>query len=160
MISKKKKIIVLCSMMVLLVITGFLNLTLNSNNSAVISTGSESTSQKGNFFANYRTERDSARAQEKLYYQVLLDSANASTEAKKNAESAIAKIAATMESELLLEGYIVAKGFNDAVVSFTENFVNVMVDKDELTEAEVAQIVQVVQEQTAKSIDNIKIIPV
>ena len=61
---------------------------------------------------------------------------------------------------MLLEGYIKSKGFNDAVVSFTENFVNVMVSAQSLTEAEVAQIVQVVQEQTSKSIDNIKIIPV
>lgn len=113
-----------------------------------------------NFFNSYRTERDTARNQEYLYYQVILDSANASDSAKMSAETSLAQLAATKEKELLLEGYIKSKGFEDAVVSFTENFVNVMVSADSLTEAEVAQIVQVVQEQTSKSIDNIKIIPV
>jgi len=158
MVTKKKKIFVLSAMMVLLVITGFLNLTLNTGN-AVVSTGTEAT-ETVSFFTSYRTERDSARTQEKLYYQVILDSANSSTEAKTSAQSALAELAALQESELILEGYIKAKGFEDCVVSFTENFVNVMVKSESLTDSEVAQIVQVVQEQTAKSIDNIKIIPV
>jgi len=158
MVTKKKKIFVLSAMMVLLVITGFLNLTLNTGN-AVVSTGTDAT-ETVSFFTSYRTERDSARTQEKLYYQVILDSANSSTEAKSSAQSALTKLASLQESELILEGYIKAKGFEDCVVSFTENFVNVMVKSQSLTESEVAQIVQVVQEQTAKSIDNIKIIPV
>ena len=159
--SKKKKIIVLTSMLALLVVTGFLNITLNNNNSATINASNnvENVSSE-NFFNSYRTERDTARNQEYLYYQVILDSANASDSAKASAETSLAKIAATKEKELLLEGYIKAKGFDDAVVSFTENFVNVMVSADALNESEVAQIVQVVQEQTSKSIDNIKIIPV
>lgn len=72
----------------------------------------------------------------------------------------VINLAAKQEQELVLEGYILAKGFNDAVVSFTDNYVNVMVKSGELNEAQVAQIVEVVQEQTSKSIDNIKIIPV
>ena len=159
--SKKKKIIVLTSMLALLVVTGFLNVTLNNNNSATINASNnvENVSSE-NFFNSYRTERDTARNQEYLYYQVILDSANASDSAKASAETSLAKLAAIKEKELLLEGYIKAKGFDDAVVSFTENFVNVMVSADALNESEVAQIVQVVQEQTSKSIDNIKIIPV
>ena len=158
--SKKKKIIVLTSMLVLLVLTGFLNITLNNNTQAVVNTSNTETISSESFFNSYRTERDTARNQEYMYYQVILDSANASESAKATAETSLAKLAATKEKELLLEGYIKSKGFEDAVVSFTENFVNVMVSADALSEAEVAQIVQVVQEQTSKSIDNIKIIPV
>ncbi len=159
--SKKKKIVVLSCMLALLVVTGFLNITLNNNNTAVIDASNtiENVSSQS-FFNSYRTERDTARNQEYLYYQVILDSANASDEAKSSAETSLAQLAALKEKELLLEGYVKSKGFNDAVVSFTENFVNVMVSAESLTEAEVAQIVQVVQEQTSKSIDNIKIIPV
>ncbi len=157
MVAKKKKIIVLSVMMGLLVLTGFLNITLNNNNDVVNTSGVVSTA---NFFTSYRADRDEARTQEKLYYTAILESASSSVEAKTSAEEALANIAAQIESELYLEGNIKAKGFDDVVVSMTENFVNVMVKSAELTEAQVAQIVQVVQEQTNKSIDNIKIIPV
>ena len=159
--SKKKKIIVLTSMLALLVVTGFLNITLNNNSSATINASNnvENVSSQ-DFFNSYRSERDTARNQEYLYYQVILDSANASDSAKASAETSLAKLAATKEKEMLIESYIKAKGFEDHIIKFTENFVNVMVSADALSEAEVAQIVQVVQEQTSKSIDNIKIIPV
>ena len=159
--GKKKRIIVLSCMLALLVITGFLNITLNNNTSMAINASNNvDTITSQNFFNSYRTERDTTRNQEYLYYQVILDSANASDSAKMSAETNLAQLAAIKEKELLLEGYIKSKGFEDAVVSFTQNFVNVMVSAESLTEAEVAQIVQVVQEQTSKSIDNIKIIPV
>ncbi|MBQ7602679.1 MAG: SpoIIIAH-like family protein [Clostridia bacterium] len=159
--SKKKKIVVLSCMLALLVVTGFLNITLNNTNTSAINASNNlETVSSQSFFNSYRTERDTARNQEYLYYQVILDSANASDSAKMSAETSLAQLASIKEKELLLEGYIKSKGFEDAVVSFTENFVNVMVSAETLTEAEVAQIVQVVQEQTSKSIDNIKIIPV
>jgi len=155
---KKKKIIVLSVMMGLLILTGFLNVTLSQTSGEVISTSTNVKS--GNFFTSYRADRDSARDQEKLYYSAILESASSTQEAKSNATSALNNIAAMVESELYLEGNIKAKGFSDVVVSMSNNFVNVMVSADKLTDAEVAQIVQVVQEQTNKSIDNIKIIPV
>ena len=146
-------------MLCLLVLTGFLNLSINqAGNGEVINTNASINSS--NFFTSYRAERDSARTQEKLYYTGILESQNTTAEAKKSAETALANIAATIESELYLEGNIRGKGYEDVIVSMTDNFVNVMVKSDELTDAQVAGIVQVVQDQTQKSIDNIKIIPV
>ncbi len=158
MVTKKKKIIVLSVMMGLLVLTGFLNITLNQSGQGIVDTGGNVTT--ANFFTSYRAERDTARDQEKLYYTAILESASSTAEAKESAQTALANIAAQIESELYLEGNIKAKGFDDVIVSMSNNFVNVMVKATELTDAQVAQIVQVVQEQTSKSIDNIKIIPV
>ena len=156
MITKKKKIFILSTMVALLVLTGFLNLTLNQ----AASTASGEETSTASFFETYRVDREAARDQQSLYYQAILDSANSSATAKEEAQTNILALAAKEEQELVLEGYILAKGFEDVVVSFTENYVNVMVKASELTESEVAQIVQVVQEQTQKSIDNIKILPV
>ena len=158
MVTKKKKILVLSVMMGLLVLTGFLNVTLNQAGSEVINTSGTVTS--ANFFTTYRTDRDTARTQEKLYYTAILDSASSSQDAKNSAENSLANMASMIESELYLEGNIKAKGYDDVIVSLTNNFVNVMVKAQELTDAQVAQIVQVVQDETKKSIDNIKIIPV
>ena len=158
MVTKKKKIIVVSVMMGLLVLTGFLNITLNQGTGEAIHTGGTVTS--ANFFTTYRADRDTAREQEKLYYTAILESASSTADAKTSAQESLANIASKIESELYLEGNIKAKGFDDVIVSMTDNFINVMVKATELTDAQVAQIVQVVQEQTSKSIDNIKIIPV
>ena len=159
MFTKKKKIIVLASMVALLVLTGFLNLTLNQQAISTTSTQNAQISSQS-FFEAYRIDRNTAREQQALYYKAIIESENSTNEAKHEAEVNLSLMASKQEQELVLESYILAKGFNDAVVSFTDNYVNVMVKATELTEAQVAQIVEVVQEQTSKSIDNIKIIPV
>lgn len=158
MVTKKKKIIVLVSMVALLVLTGFLNLTLNKQ--AVTTTSSENFQKSANFFETYRLDRDNARQEQALYFQAIIDSKNSTEESRQEAKASLQNLAAKKEQELVLEGCILAKGFDDAVVSFTDNYVNVMIKAKELSEAEVAQIVDVVEKQTSKSIDNIKIIPV
>lgn len=158
MFTKKKKIIVLCSMVALLVLTGFLNLTLNKQTLSTTST--ENTISSQSFFESYRIDRNTSREQQVLYYKAIIESENSTMEAKDEAQKSLSSLAAKQEQELVLEGYILAKGFNDAVVSFTDNYVNVMVKSSELSQEKVAQIVEVVEEQTSKSIDNIKIIPV
>ena len=155
----KKKIVVLVSMVALLVLTGFLNLTLNKQ-ALSTTTSTDNAVSSLSFFESYRVDRDASRKQQALYYEAIIQSENSTQEAKTEAEKNLSLMASKQEQELVLESYILAKGFNDAVVSFTDNYVNVMVKSNELTESEVAQIVSVVQEQTSKSIDNIKIIPV
>ena len=66
----------------------------------------------------------------------------------------------TMKLELTMEGLIKAKGFADAIVSCSDSYVNVIVKSESLEDGEVAQIVDVVQGQTQKDIDYIKIIPI
>lgn len=157
MVSKKKKIIVLSVMMLLLVATGFLNLTLNKQ---VSETQTVSTTETLSFFESYRMDRNTAREQQKMYYSSILESQSASLSSKQSAENSLNELAYKIERELILEGSIMAKGFDDAVVSFSDSFVNVMVKAENLTDSEVAGIVEIVQEQTNKSIDNIKIIPI
>ena len=70
------------------------------------------------------------------------------------------QLIAAMELELVTEGLIKAKGFEDVIVTNTTSSVNVIVKSGTLEATQVAQIVEVVQEQTGAIIDNIKIIPV
>ena len=64
-----------------------------------------------------------------------------------------------MEKELVTEGIIRGKGFEDAIVTSSASNVNVFVKSAELTSAEVAQITSVVTEQLSVEIDKIIIIP-
>ena len=155
--SKKKKIIILVTMFVLLVVTGYLNIVFNDN-STVVTSGENITT--GNFFTTYRTDRQSTRDQEIAYYDAIIASTSSSAEAKASAESKKQEIVSNMELELVTEGLIKAKGFEDVVVTSSASCINVVVKSGELTSGEVAQIVSIVQEQSGFDLDNIKIIPV
>ena len=65
-----------------------------------------------------------------------------------------------MGPEHLVEGLIKAKGFEDCVVTISDTDVNAVVKGGELTETEVAQIVEIIQSQLNTRLENIKIIPV
>lgn len=159
MLSKKKKIIILSIMAILLVVTGYLNITLNSGIEDA-ATNINTETQQGSFFNTYRTDRESTRSQEILYLDAILSSQTSSEDAKLVAENKKVELVKTMELELVIEGLIKAKGFDDVIVTNTTSNVNVIVKSAQLSSSEVAQIVSIIQEQTGKSIDNIKILPV
>lgn len=159
MLTKKKKIIVLVSMLVLLVVTGVLNIVLNNQISATTETASYEYSSSS-FFNTCRTDRTTTRNESINYYKEILNSASSSSEAKKNAEAQIDALMQASNMEVTMEGLIRAKGFTDALVNYSSTYINVILKSSELTENEVAQIVSVIQSQTARDIDYIKIIPV
>lgn len=154
--SKKKKIIILATMFVLLVVTGYLNIVLNKG---TVQTNGDNV-VTGNFFTTYRTDRQTTRNEEIAYYDAIIASATSSSEAKTSAETKKQQLVGNMEMELITEGLIKAKGFEDVVVTSSNNYINVVVKSAELKSSEVAQIVAIVQEQSKVNLDNIKIIPV
>lgn len=161
--SKKKKIIVLSVMVALLLVTGVVNVVLNNNltstNVGVADTTQSVSTSTQNFYSMYRTERESTRQQELQFYEAIMTSATSSTEAKKDAESKKLALIAQMEKELVTEGIIIGKGFDDAIVTQSSANVNVFVKSPELTSIEVASITEVVKEQLGVTIDEIIIIP-
>ena len=156
MLMKKTKIFILIAMVLLLGVTGYLNVALN-NNATTPTSGAITTA---NYFDTYRTDRQSTRDQELLYYDSIISSESSSSEAIANAEAKKLEIVNAMESELVMEGLIKAKGFEDVIVTNSASNVNVIVKGTNLESSQVAQIVEIVKQQTSKSIDNIKIIPV
>lgn len=156
MLSKKKKIIIVSAFCLLLAVTGALNIILNNN----ILKANNDTVTTANFFVTYRADRTDTRNQSMLYLDAIIASTTASAEAKTAAENKKQELIALMNQELVLEGLIKAKGFADVIVSTSTTNLNVIIKSAELTEAEVAQIVDVVKGQTNYTIDNIKIIPV
>lgn len=156
MLKKKTKIFILIAMVLLLGVTGYINVALN-NNATTPTSGAITTA---NYFDTYRTDRQSTRDQELLYYDSIISSESSSSEAIANAEAKKLEIVNAMESELVMEGLIKAKGFEDVIVTNSASNVNVIVKGTNLESSQVAQIVEIVKQQTSKSIDNIKIIPV
>ena len=156
MLSKKKKIFIIVAMVVLLAVTSYLNIALN--NKAVGT--SNNTVTTSNFFSSYKDDRTENRNQQILVLEAIIADANSSEDAKAVAETKRAELVSLMETELLTEGLIKAKGFEDVIVAATNNSINVVVKSANLEANEVAQIAQIILDNTNVSIDNIKIIPV
>ncbi|MCI5797471.1 MAG: SpoIIIAH-like family protein [Firmicutes bacterium] len=154
MLSKKKKIIILVVMVALLVVTGYLNIALNNN-----VTTQTSTTTTTDFYAGYRSDRQNSRETAIMYYDSIIASADSSEEAKALATQSRQELIDAMEKELVVEGLLKSAGFEDAVLTTTSENVNVIVKASELSAGELAKIGKIVQEQTGKSLDNIKIIP-
>lgn len=159
MLSKKKKIIVLVGMVALLVLAGCLNIFLNLKNDEgdPISGGDYN---YGNFFATYRTDRQTTRDQTILYLDAIINNEASSEEAVANAEASKLELTQNMELELVLEGLIKSLGFDDAVVTNSTENVNIIVKAAELTSEQAAQILEVVMTETKKEAINVRIIPV
>lgn len=153
--KRKTKIFVLVVMVLLLGVTGYLNIVLNSTSNNVENTSTSAMS----YFELYRSDRESTRDQELLYYQAIKDGAT-DEETAKNAEMAINDLLARMETELIVENTIKGYGFTDCIVTTSTKNVNVIVEAESLSTSEVAKIVSVIQDELHTNIKNIKIIPV
>ena len=154
--KKKTKIIVITAMVLLLGITGYLNIMLNNS----IVNEESNVVQTASYFQTYRSTRESTRDQELLYYDAIITNENSTADAIQKAENLKLDLINQMEQELVVEGLIKAKGFEDCIVSMLDGNVNAVVKAKELSSSEVAQILAVIQTQLNTSLENIKIIPV
>ena len=152
----KKKVLVLVAMVVLLVATGVLNWALNTNFSKE---EIPTVTTVETFFSGYRTDRTTTRQEEFLLLDAILSSENSSEEAKVAAENQKLEIALRVEDELVLEGLIKSKGFADAIVTMTSKNVNVVVNTEEITNAQATQILDIITSGTTYLATNVKIIP-
>lgn len=155
--KKRTKIIIITVMVLLLGVTGFLNVMLNNS---VSNSDNDNTQTTASYFQTYRSDRESTRDQEMLYYDAIIASETSTEDAIKSAEEGKLALIEQMEQELVVEGLIKAKGFEDCVVTISGENINAVVKASELSSAQVAQIVSILQAQFNVDIDYIKIIPV
>lgn len=156
--SKKKKIIVLASMVALLVLTGCLNYFLNRPSTQ--SAGADSTVTYSDYFAASRADREASRSETVMYYEAIIGSEASSAEAKASAEAELAQLVAGMDAEQRLETLIKALGFSECLVTVGKENVNVIIKSGALTDQEVAQVLDVVISETGKTAGNIRIKPI
>ena len=155
--TRTKKILVLSVMVVLLVATGVLNWALNDR--LIDNTPADANAVTETFFAAYRSDREATRESEFLYLDAIITSETSSAEAKKAAEEQKLGLVERMEKELQLATLIKSKGFEDAIVTMSESGVNVVVGAPEVTAAQAAQILDIVQTVTTFKAADVTIIP-
>lgn len=110
-----------------------------------------------NYFIEHKLDRDKLRGSLIEQLQDMVDNEKTSDEMRKQAQSEIIKIGSISETELYIEGLIKAKGFEDALVFLKEDDAKVVVSANELTEQDVAKILDIVKNETGLETSQIKI---
>ena len=77
----------------------------------------------------------------------------------KGAEKMYLDLVDNMETEATLEGLIKAYGFDDCIVTISDNNVNVVIKDSELTMEETAQVLHIITEQTEYTAADVVVIP-
>lgn len=162
MFKISRKAIVISAMVVLLLVTGILNwkyVASNVNDGAAVTDNKQNQDvETASFFTTYKSERTANREEEMTYLDSVIANANTDTATVNEAQQMKMEIVANMELESTLEGLLVAKGFDDAIVTFGSTSVNVVVKDAELTQAKVAQILDIVTTETQYTAGEVKVI--
>ena len=116
--------------------------------------------EAGAVVAEAKVTREQVRAKNKETLQQIIDNKELSDKEKKDAVSQMVKITELSEKEAAAETLLASKGFSDAVVSIADESADVVVNARELTEANRAQITDIVSRKTGVSAENVVINPI
>ena len=107
-----------------------------------------------------KVSREQVRSKNKETLQNIIDNKNLSAEEKEKAVNQMVQMTDTAEKESAAESLLAAKGFHNSVVSITDDQADVIVGASELSDANRAQIEDIVTRKTGVAAQNIVINPV
>lgn len=122
---------------------------------AVLTSGTAETT-----VAQAKVTREQVRAQNKETLQAIIDNTNLSDAEKQDAVAQMVEITEIAEQEAAIETLMASKGFSESVVSLDADSADVVVKADELTDANRAQIEDIVTRKTEIAPENIVITPI
>lgn len=122
--------------------------------------GSSSAAQSENdgYFQTALINRERSRDEALETLQVVVDSSESMPDVKDKALGEMMQIASDIETEAAVEEMVKAKGFEDCLAIISGDNINVIVKSPGLLNAEVAQITEIVKNETGFSAENIKIV--
>ena len=103
------------------------------------------------------TIREQVRKLEMEYLDEVIAASASDDETLADAQGQKLTLVENMEKEFTVESLIKAKGFEDAAVTFHAGTVNVVVKADELSDKQVAQILEITKKETGEPAENIKV---
>ena len=110
--------------------------------------------------AEAKVTREQVRAKNKESLMEIIDNENLSDEQKQDAVNQMVAITDIAEKEATAETLLASKGFSEAVVSLTQDAADVVVNAAELSDANRAQIEDIITRKTGVAAQNIVITPV
>ena len=111
------------------------------------------------YFVQAKLDREQSRAKQKDMLNEMLNNEKATSEQKNEATTAMLQIQKRIEKENAAEDMLKAKGFSEVYVRIDDDTVAVVVDKEKLTDTEIAQIEDTIKRKTGLPADKIRITP-
>lgn len=113
--------------------------------------------QVSEYVAGARMEREQTHSKTKESLNEIINSNSVSEDAKKEAVDKLTELADIMEKENATEQLLASKGFENAVVSISDDSVDVVLNYEELSSADRAQIEDIVTRKTGYSVSQLVI---
>ena len=110
--------------------------------------------------AEAKVTREQVRAQNKESLNEIINSENLTDDQKQEAVNQLVEMTNLAEKEAAAETLLASKGFTDSVVSLTSDSADVVVNAVELTDANRAQIEDIVVRKTGVAAQNVVITPI
>lgn len=110
-----------------------------------------------NIVAEAKVTREQVRAQNKETLLEIINNENLGEDQKAEAVAKMIELTEIAELEAAVETMLLSKGFSEAVVTLTDNGADVVVDAAELSDAQRAQIEDIVTRKTGIAPENIVI---
>ncbi|MCF2682850.1 SpoIIIAH-like family protein [Faecalicatena contorta] len=110
--------------------------------------------------AEAKVTREQVRSKNKDSLLEIINNENLSDEQKQSAVDQMVHMTELAEKEAAAETLLASKGFSDSVVSLTDDSADVVVNAAELTDANRAQIEDIITRKTGVAAQNIVITPV
>ena len=88
---------------------------------------------------------------------MIIDDSTTDAETLQNAQERLMELVSNMEQEFSIESQIRAKGFTDAAVTFRADSITVVIDGENLTDEEVARILDIVRSETGAPASAVRI---
>ena len=117
------------------------------------------TSNDSSYFIQAKLDREQARAKQKDILTEMINNNNLEQDKKSECANAMLEIQQRIEKETAAEAMIETKGFDEVYVRIDDETVDVVVNKEKLTDSEIAQIEDIIKRKTGVTADKIRINP-
>ncbi len=111
------------------------------------------------YFVQAKLDREQSRASQKQMLTEMINNENLDQAKKQECADNLLEIQQRIEKETAAEAMIESKGFSEVYVRIDDNTVDVVVNKSELSEAELAQIMDIVTRKTGMKESQVRISP-
>ena len=126
------------------------------DNNTVSTSSSNSKNNKDNFSTS-KLERDTMYSQMLETYENILNSSNSLETQKQSASEEIKKINDIKNKIMICENLIKTKGFEEVVIFANDDSISIIVEDEQLSSEEVAQIQNIISREMNAEVENIHI---
>lgn len=132
----------------------------NSGQNSEIDYSENASAKSEEYIANARMERDRARSKAISELRETMSNKSFSDKERESASSKINEITTRIEMEPIVENLLKAKGFEQTVLFLGDDYANLVVKSEQLSKTQIAQIKNIIIENTKIKSSNIRIVPV